>query len=130
MYFQAGYRLHQSCFSSALVLRAISVKLNMSQKVIKSGAGWEKPHKLETIQRKLSKQGAEVILLGNSTIKNMVKFSPNDFTFFPASKVLDTVETILSGCSTCLFLQLLLAFLLSVEPKIFLLTHQPPSLQL
>lgn len=136
MYFQAGSRLHQSCFSSALVLRAISVKLNMSQKVIKSGAGREKPHKMKTIQRKLSKQGAAVILLGNSTIKNMVKFAPNDFTFFPASKVLntgipgDTVKTILSGCSTCLFLQLLLAFLLSVEPKIFLLTHQPPSLQL
>lgn len=46
-------------------------------------AGRGKPHKMETIQRKFNKQGAEVILLGNSTIKNTVRFAPNYFIFFP-----------------------------------------------
>ena len=44
---------------------------------------------IETIQRKLSKQGAEVILLGDSIIKNMERFAPKYFTFFPASTVLN-----------------------------------------
>ena len=42
---------------------------------------------IETIQRKLSKQGAEVILLGDSIIKNMERFASKYFTFFPASTV-------------------------------------------
>ena len=55
---------------------------------------------IETIQRKLSKQGAEVILLGDSIIKNMERFAPKYFTFFPASTVLNAgIPGALSFCS-------------------------------
>ena len=56
---------------------------------------------METIQKKLSKEGAEVILLGDSIIKNMERFAPKYFTFFPASTMLkagipgDTVKAVL-----------------------------------
>ena len=60
-----------------------------------------KATQIESIQRKLSNDRAEVILLGDSIIKNIERFAPKYFTFFPASTVLnagipgDTVEAIL-----------------------------------
>ena len=60
-----------------------------------------KATQIESIQRKLSNDRAEVILLGDSIIKNIERFAPKYFTLFPASTVLnadipgDTVEAIL-----------------------------------
>ena len=60
-----------------------------------------KATQMESIQRKLSNDRAEVILLGDSIIKNIERFAPKYFTLFPASTVLnagipgDTVEAIL-----------------------------------
>ena len=60
-----------------------------------------KATQIESIQRKLNNDRAEVILLGDSIIKNIERFAPKYFTLFPASTVLnagipgDTVEAIL-----------------------------------
>ena len=56
-----------------------------------------KATQIESIPRKLSNDRAEVILLGDSVIKNIERFAPKYFTFLPASTVL--IGSITSRCS-------------------------------